>query len=388
MTKLEKRLILLNSIFNFGATLVSMFITVYLYIYANSIPLMCLYIIFRIGCFPIFFIIGNKLSKKYPFTLTYGLGLSLITIALTITLLGGSLFESNPYYILLVATIIGSGEGFYYFSQNTSNQIISSVETRNRFLSFNGVFSNMTSLMSPVVATFILSNSMDELSGYKKILMIIIVVFVIVILISMSMNKRSEDKNSDLRKSFDLKDKVWKDHTIAVIFYGFRNALELNTISILIYNASTNSNVYSRLQLLFSFLTIICYYMIGKTLNRKNISFTFKTGVFFKIIGLYFLIFMPNTVGAIVYGVTNCLAVVLYDNTYNFLSANIIGRYKDEMTSRVVAREVYLSYARVVSMAFIILCYKIFPSSLYIQISAIIISLSPIVVEKTLIKYK
>lgn len=388
MTNLEKRLILLNSIFNFGATLVSMFITVYLYIYANSIPLMSLYIIFRIGCFPIFFILGNKISKKHSFTTTYAMGLSLITIALVITLFGGALFERNPYYILLVATIIGSGEGFYYFSANTSNQIISSIETRSKFLSFNGLFSNITSLLTPIFASFVLTNSKDEMSGYHNILYVIICVFIVVIGISLSMNKKSEDKDSSLKKAFDLKDKVWKDHTIAVIFYGFRNALELNTISILIYNAATNSNVYSKLQILFSFLTIISYYAIGKMLSRNNISPTFKTGVALKIIGLYFLIFMPTTTGAIIYGVSNALATVFYDNSYNFLSANIIGRYKDEMTARVVARETYLSFGRIVSMAFIILCFKILPETIYLQTAAIIISLSPIVVERTLIKYK
>ena len=115
MNPLEKKTVMLNTVFNFGATLVSQFISVYLYIYTGSLPLMCLYIIVRIGLFPIFFMLGNHLSKRHSFTLTYTLGLVFITLGLVFSLLAGPLFEANPFYVLIVAAIIGSGEGFYYF---------------------------------------------------------------------------------------------------------------------------------------------------------------------------------------------------------------------------------------------------------------------------------
>lgn len=378
----------MNSIFCFGSSLVSMFITVYLYIYADSIPLMSLYIIVRIGLFPVFFILGNQLVKKYPFSLTYFLGLSMISIALVITLFGTSLFESNPYYVLLVAAIMGSGEGFFYFSQNTCNQIVSSAESRARFLSYNGFLNNTFSLMSPVVASIILARTVDELSGYRIILVIIIVVFIVVLLMSLKMNIRSKDTDISLKKAFDNKDKMWRDHNLAVIFYGFRNALELNTISILVYNAAGNGGAYSKLQVLFSFILIISYRVIGRMLSRDNITKTFKTGVVLKILCLLVLIVMPNTTGAIIYGISNALASVYYDNSYNYLSANIICRYEGEMTARVVVRETYLSLSRCLAMGFIILCFKVLPSNIYLQVATVIISLSPIMVEKILIAYK
>lgn len=379
---------MLNTIYNFGASLVSMFITVYLYIYADSIPLMSLYIIVRIGCFPVFFILGNRLVKKYPFSLTYALGLSLITIALTFTLFSGDLLGNNPLYILLVAAIIGSGEGFYYFSQNTCNQIVSDVSTRAQFLACNGIFCNISSLLAPVFATFILSVYEDEMSGYRMMLMVIVAIFIIVIIMAFTINIRSKDEDIPLSVSFDIKDKMWNDHNKAVVYYGFRNALELNTISILVYNAAGSGGTYSRLQILFSFMTIIAFRVVGRLLNRDRIEMTFKTGVVLKILCLVILIVMPNTVGAIIYGVSNALAMVFYDNSYNFLSANIIGRYQNEMTARVVVRETYLSVARCLAMGFIILCYRYLPGNLYLQVSTLIISLAPIMVEKILIKYK
>ena len=388
VSNLEKRTIALNTVFNFGSVLVANFISVYLYVYTKSIPMMSLYIIVRIGLFPLFFALGYHLSKKYAFTLTYILGLSLITLALVYALLAGPLFEVNPYYVLIAAAIVGSGEGFYYFSANTCNQIVSKTETRTEFFSYNGIFNNITSLLAPVYATFMLSISLDEMTGYKRILMTIIVVFIIVIGFAFKINKRSEDKGSSLLKALSLKDKTWRDHNIAVFIYGLRNALELNTINLLIYNASKNGTTYSKLNVVFSIITIVTFRVLIKLVNRENMDKAFKIGVLIKIVSTLLLIFVPNMIGAIAYGVLNALATVFYDNSYNVLSANIIGLYRNEMTSRVVARETYLSLGRCLAMAFIILCYILLPEDMYLQVSVLLLAFTPIFVERILIRYK
>ena len=388
MSSLEKRTIVLNTIFAFGSALVSNFVSIYLFIYTKSIPLMCLYIICRIGMFPIFFILGSKLLKKYPFTLTYTIGLVLITVALVYALTGGPLFEKNPYYVLIAAGIIGCGEGFYYLSANTCNQIVSTVETRSKFFAFNGMFTNMTTLLSPIYASFILSLDVDEMVGYRRMLVTIIFVFIFVICVALSMNKHSEDKDSHIHTVMITNDRQWRDHNKAVVFYGLRNALELNTISLLVYKAAGSGGVYSRLNILFTFITIFSYRIINKFLTKDRIDRTFKIGVVLKTLGTYSLIFIPNLFGAIVFGVTNALATVFYDNSYNYLSATIIGRYPSEMTARVVVRETYLSASRCLSMLFIIICYKVLPESIYLQVSCFILALATIPVERILLKYK
>ena len=351
--------------------------------------MMCLYIICRIGMFPIFFMLGSKIVKKHPFTLTYTIGLMLITVALIYALTGGPLFEKNPYYVLIAATIIGMGEGFYYLSANTCNQIVSTVESRSTFLSFNGVFTNITSLLAPIYASFILSLNADELIGYRKMLVTIIFVFVFVICVALSMNKRSEDKDAHLSKALSLKDdEQWKDHNLAVFFFGLRDGLGLNTISLLLYNAAGNGGIYSRLNILFSFITIVTYRVIKRFLVRDKIDRTFKIGVVLKTLGTYVLIFVPNIPGAIIYGICNAFATVLYDNSYNYLSASIIGRYPQEMTARVVAKETYLSISRCTSMLIVLMCYKLLPANIYLQVAVFILTLSTIPVERILLKYK
>ncbi len=390
MSLLEKKTILLNAIFQFGSALVSLFISVYLYVYTNSIPLMCLYIVFRIGMFPFFFIFGYKLSKKFPFTMTYSIGLMLITTALMLTLIIGGGFGKYPYLVLLVATIIGIGEGFYYFSANTCNQIVSTNESRNQFLSFNGIFCNITSLLAPVYATFVLAKAETEIAGYRKILVSIILIFVLVIFVALSMNKRSEDTKDNLKEAFivSFKEKRARDHSLAVFFYGLLNALSLNLISILVYDAAGSGDTYSKLQVLFSFITIISFYVVRRFMSRDKIAKTFTFGVVLRMMGFFVLVFVPNIVGAIAFGVCNYLSNVFYDNCYSYLSANIIGCYKDMMTAMVVVRETVLSVARCLAMLFVIGCYFVLPEGIYLQTAVITLSFSAIIVEKILLKYK
>lgn len=350
---------------------------------------MCIYIVVRIGMFPIFFMLGSKIVKKYPFTLTYTIGLTLITVALIYALTGGPLFESNPYYVLIAAAIIGTGEGFYYLSANTCNQIVSTVETRSTFLSYNGMFTNITTLLAPVYASFLLSLNADEMIGYRRMLVTIIIVFIVVIGVALTMNKRSEDKDSHIHTALSLQgDQQWKDHNLAVMLYGLRDGLGLNTISLLLYKAAGNGGIYSKLNILFSFITIITYRVIKRFLVKDKIDKTFKLGVVLKILGTYALIFIPNIPGAIIYGVTNAFAAVLYDNSYNYLSATIIGRYPQEMTARVVARETYLSISRCSSMMFVVICFRMLPESIYLQVAVFILTLTTIPVERILLKYK
>lgn len=389
MSKIEKYTILLNSIFSFGSSLVSSFISVYLFIYTKSIPMMCLYVIVRIGLFPMFFVFGNKFSKKYSFTLTYILGLLLITCGLLYALLGAKLFEYNPYYVLVAAAIIGAGEGFYYFSANSCNQIVTSIQTRATFLAYNGAIGNVVSIFSPIFASLLLSLFKEEITAYKAMLIVIVLVFIFVIFVAFKINLRVKDTNVSIRKVLSVSnDKQWRDHQLGVFYYGLRDGLGLNTIGLLVYQAAGNGGLYSKLQVLFSICAVVAYFISKKMLNKKRINRTFFIGTLLKMAGTYALIFFENVSGAVFYGIVNALASASYDNSFNYLSANIIGRYPNEMTERIVAKEIVLSFSRIFSMCVVLIAYKLLSEDLYLKVSASILCLSSLLTVGILTRNK
>lgn len=388
MNILEKRTTILNGIFTVGNTLASLFLNVYLYTYTNSLVIMCIYTIIRISLFPLFFILGSKIVKKHYFSYTFAIGLVFITASLVYALLGSPLFEKNAYCVLFAAVLTGIGEGFYWLSSNTCNVVVSTLESRAKFMSITGAVNSIGNLLAPFLANFIVNHSVNDIKAYKTILTIIIILYILVFFVSLTINIKSNDKGFDLANSFNLKDKVWRDHSIAVILYGLRNSLTLALTNILVFNAAGSGGTYSKLQSLFAVITIVSYFLLAKALDKNHIDKTFMFGVFIAMSSTIVLVLFENVYGAIFFGVANALSCVFYENSYSYLSANIISRYKNEVTARVVARETYLSFSRCLGMGIIVLFYYLLPENLYLKVSVILLSLSSILVYKILIKYK
>lgn len=386
MSKLEKRDILLNSIFNLSSTLSSLFLNVYLFVYAKSLPLMCIYTIIRIGLFPLFFIFSYKIAKRHSYSLIFVMGLILIGSSLLYALNATPLFEISPYYILIGASLTGMGEGFYWFASQACTQLVSTDDSRAKFLSYNGLFNYVGALIAPVLANIIITNSSNDMSAYRIILIIIFVQYVLVSLISLGINIKTEKKNVSLKESFSLKDPMWRDHNTAIVIHGLRNSLSLVLTSLLVYNAVGNGSAYSRLQSIFAFITIISFVFLSRILKRY-IKTTFKYGVMIAILSTSILVLFDNIYVAIFFGISNALSVCFYDTSYSYSSAKIISHYMDDIDGRVVSREVCLSFGRCLGMAIIVLFYYILPEDIYLKVSVILLSSTSIFVYKFFIKY-
>lgn len=388
MTSLEKRTVVLNAVFNLSSTFSSLFLNVYLFVYAKSLPLMCIYTIIRIALFPAFFILGSKIVKKHSYTLTFTIGLVLIASSLLYALYATDLFEINPKYILIAAVLTGIGEGLYWFSSNACNQVVSNIETRATFLAFTGLFNNIGSLAAPSIASLIINNSNTDLEAYRIILIIVFVLYIIVSLISLSIKVKSENKQSSLKESFNFKDSLWRDHCIGVVIYGLRNSLSLVVTGLLVYEAVQNGSTYSILQTIFAVVTVVLFFLMTKLYDKRFIRPVFAIGVIATISSLVVLVLFNNIYGAIYFGLANAVYLCFYETSYSYFSANIISNYMDDMVERVVARETCLSFGRCLGMGFIVLCYYIFPSDLYLKVSVITLAFTTILVYKIFVKYR
>lgn len=388
MNKLEKRVVIINAVFNLSSTFSSLFLNVYLFVYAKSLPLMCIYTIIRIGLFPLFFILGSKIVKKRSYSLTYSVGLVLIASSLLYALLATRLFDINPAYILIAAVLTGIGEGLYWFSSNSCNQIVSNIESRAKFLAYTGLFNNIASLAAPLIANIIINNSVTDMDAYRAILVIIFVLYIVVSIISLSLKFSSNSEPVSLKESFSFKDNMWRDHLIAVLIYGLRNSLTLVLTGLLVYNAVGSGGLYASLQSLFAALTIVMFYILSRSFMRQFMKLSFKVGVIISILSMSILVLFDNMFGAIFFGISNALCSCTYDNAYNYYSANIISNYRNDMVERVVARETFLSIGRCLGMGIIVLFFYLFPENLYLKISVISLSITAVFVYLLLVQYK
>lgn len=388
MTGTEKKTVLLNSLFNFGGVLVSLFISVFLYVYTNSIPIMCLQVICRISVFPLFFSLAYKVSLKHRLGLTYSTGLVLIILSLVFTLAIGERFAVYPFLVIVQAMIYGMGEGFFWYSANTSNQIVPTRESRNVFLSYNGVFSNIAGIAAPVFSTAVLSVSRTEIQGYRLILLCITVVYIFVSFVAFSINKRTEDTEDCLKETFKLgfTDKRIRTLYLSYLVYGLVNGMSLGLINLMIYRAAGSGNTYSRLQILFSLISVSGFYFIRYLFAWGRLKSTFKAGAALRVAAVLILVIMQNITGAVIHGVLFAASNVFFDNCVSFISGFVLDDYPRQKSALVVTRETMLSCGRILSMTFMLLFYMVLPGDMYLTVTPVLLSLAAIAAERMLIR--
>jgi Major Facilitator Superfamily. len=208
-----------------------------------------------------------------------------MSLSLMFALVGGKLFEINNLYVLIVAAISGMGEGFYWYSSNTLSQIVSIPETRAKFLSINGIFTNISSLLAPLLANLIIDFCPNDDMAYRYILGLVIVLYIFVIFVAQKLRLINEDKNISVLKTLSLKvDSVWAKHQLAVFLYGLKESLTLTLTGILVFNAVGSGGLYSKLQGVFAFITIVSFRLLSRVLDKSKINKTFNIGTFITIV--------------------------------------------------------------------------------------------------------
>jgi MFS family permease len=361
----------------------SVFMNVYLYIYTGSLVMMALYTAIRIAMFPPFFTLAGKIANKYRFSHTLSIGLCFLTIQLATVLFFNESFIESPWLIYVVALIYGIGEGFFWCSVGSLNQLVSNEESRSSFLSTMGVFNNITSIIAPILSAFIIASSGNDTEGYLTIFKVVLVVYIVLIVVAFQVKVKAKAQDFHMLSCMklskkNLREKKWRMNSISTIFYGFNNSLSLMLSGLLIYNATGGSgSVYSSLLSVFALLTILAYIYCGKKMKKEKIVKYYSISSFFVASSTIILVIIPNIFGALYQGICNALASPFYNNAYMLIGMDAIGEYeKDEnITGRVIARETYLSIGRCTGMGMIALASKVLPEDMYLSVSVFVLSL-------------
>lgn len=374
----EKKTLFLNGVFAFANGLVSLFVSVYLFVYTSSFIVMSVYTIFEAIGIMLGSLLAIKIFVSKKFTIPYASGLALMTGALIFDLCAGSLFTKNNYYVLIPGFIWGFGEGFFYYAYNACNQVVTTPQSRPLFLQFGGIINNICVLLSPLLSNFIITNSKTDIIGYRNILYVITFMHLVVISVSLTINEGSQDKGVSFSKLLNLKDEMWADEFKAVFAYGLMNSVYLTLTNLLVFDAAGNGGLYSKVQIFFSLCAIIAYRFLAKALKKENISKSFVFGYLLKISALLILVYVRNVYAAIYYGVVNAISNVYYDSSYSFISSLIVSKYEGEIVPRVAIREIPLGLGRTLGMILVVACYFIIPKY-YLIVPSTILSLTPII---------
>ena len=383
MTKNEKLIIACTVLYTLASGMSAVFMNVFLYTYTGSLSVMALYTCIRIGLFPICFTICGKVAYKVSYGVTMSTGLIFLFLQCFFVLNYNHLIENNHNWVYFVALLYGLGEGCYYLSVNTLNQLVTTPQTRNKFLGVSGILSNISNVIAPLLATFIIDMSLNDMEGYLNIFKIVLVVFGFISVLGLLIREKGNPIPFSVRKSLTFQnDPQWKYVLCTYFIYGFHNSLILALAGLLVYNATNGSgSLYGKLLAVFSLLTILSYSFVSKRMIRTNRMKYYTWGAIFLSSATIVLVICPNIYGALYYGIVNAIATPFYGNAFNIITMNALNDYadKENLAGRVIAKETYLSVARCIGMLFIVACNYFLPENMYLYVSVILLSLSPIV---------
>lgn len=383
-------MVIVTSLYTFANAMSSVFMNVYLYAYTGSLVVMSIYTIFRIGLYPLMFTLAGKIArfKSYSFTLMVGLvGL----MGMLLYVLGvNAQFETNPNLVYVVAILLGLSEGFFWLSVNTLNQVVSTVHTRVQFISSVGIFNNVSNLIAPLVASFIINLGPTDLDGYINIFKWVFAFYAVIVVVAFQIKTDKAGSFQLLKVLWSKSDKQWRYCQISTFMYGIRDSLVLTLAGILVYDATGGSgSAYGQLLAVFALVSIVSYRIVAKKMIRSNRMKFYRNGAFLIASSTIILVLFPNIYGAIYYGLVNAISTPMYANPYQIIVMNAIQDYSadENVVGRVIAKETSLSIGRCFGMVCIVVCYLVLPSNYYLLISVIFTSSFPVILYYYAKKY-
>lgn len=379
----EYKMTAINCIYNLCSVMASVFMSVYLYIYTGSLVMMALYTAIRIAMFPPFFILAGKIAQRYRFSHTLSIGLCFLAVQLGTVLFFNSRFGEAPWLIYIVALIYGTGEGFFWCSVTSLNQLVSKPESRAAFLSIMGICNNITSIIAPVLSGVIIALSGSDTDGYLTIFKVVLAVYVVLIVVAFQVKAKARPQDFHFWACMHLsrrneREVRWRVNSISTILYGFCNSLSLMLSGLLIYNATGGSgSIYSGLLSVFALLTIGAYFYCSRKMVKEKVVHYYSISSFWVASSTIVLALVPNLFGALYQGISNALSSAFYQNAYTLVGMDAIGAYEQDenITGRVIARETFQSIGRCTGMGMIAIASLILPADVYLPVSVVILSL-------------
>ncbi len=379
----EILLLVITSIFTLANGMATVFMNVYLYSFTESLVGMATFTIFRIGMFPVMFILNGKIFKKSKLGYPLAAGLSMMTLSYVLLLNKQDAIAANPMLIYVIATIFGSGEGSYYFTVNNLTQLATKKETRGIYISVSGTLAALANIIAPFVSSLLISYSLTDVDGYFTIFRIVIVLYITISIVALNLQTKAAAMPFTLMDKFLLKvDKQWNYLVFGIVFNSLRDCVTLCLTGLLVYRATSGSgSLYSQLLTLFAVLSIIAYTIAGKVVKRNNRMFYYSAGALLLSSSTLVLALVPNIYGALYFGLVNAFAAPFYSNPYTIILMNALQDYQQthNLVGFVIAKECLISLSRVIGMGTVLLFACFLDQDTAVVVTTVLTSLCPII---------
>jgi YQGE family putative transporter len=305
------------------------------------------------------FVLAGWLSKKYSRKLTLILGgLFQLLFYLTIYLLK----EQAINHIGLLATLYGTGSGFYWLAVNVLSVDHTTARNRDWFNGVNGMCNSLSQMIGPFVAGWIVTWLPDN-SGYSIIFFSSFLIFCCSMIFTFFLPAYPVENTfhwSALRSIYQQIE--WRHLTYAFSTNAFRNGVISFAINVWVFMETKNEGMLGNFSFLTTLMSLLMFYWIGKFgRDQYRWRYMYIGNILFSFALFILLLFKVSWLTLLLYGMISALCNPLFDVPFHTLALNTISYFDQAGKLRielVVARELALSVGRISSVAGLYLIYS------------------------------
>lgn len=352
LSKEAKVSIAIHGLYQLGASMAGVFLSLYLWRLTEDIFVNGMYNIILYFVSPIVFMLGGWIAKTKDRLLVYRLGIVFTVLFYMLVLIAR---EKVVEYMPVFAVLNGIANSFYWLGYLTLMYDVSTNRNRIRYLGMNSVFFNLAGLAGPALAGFLISLS-QGLNGYVVVFGIAFVMFFLTALGSFRLKSKSS-----LHRKYYLhlvpkimkKDIRWLKSLCGWLVIGLLQGTMLFLPNILLYNELKQESLVGYTGVFLTGLVIASSYVLTRIGNEHSarkymaaaaLGFTFGS----------LLLFMHTSVWTVLvflalYSIFN----PVQGNTYSAYTYRIIGNLplKDNVrVETIILRETFLNTGRICSI--------------------------------------
>lgn len=374
LTKDLKILLLMGGLYALSIALSNTFVNVFLWKQSGNFRDLGLYNLAIILLQLITFTLAGRWAKKIDRVIVLRIGVAFLTLFYLSVLLIGN---NASTFLLLLGSILGIGNGFYWLGYNVLTFEVTEPETRDFFNGFQGLLGSVGGMIGPMIAGYIIS-SLTKSTGYMIVFGISLGMFLLAVVLSFFLKRRGAEGKYYFKRILQERknDSNWRMITNAHFFQGLREGVFAFIITVFVYIATDSELALGKFGLINSGFSLLAYYVVSRMIKAHNRNKSILFGGVLLFLSIFIIVFDLSYIKLLIYAGIIAVAYPLILVPYTSITFDVIGRGWNAREMRIeyiAVRELFLNIGRLFSVVMFIIGVSLFNPKTIIPILLIIL---------------
>lgn len=348
----SRTLIAVHGLYAAAAALSGTFIPIYLWKAKESFASIGWFCMSQYVVSGLLFWLAGKWVKEHNKMIALRLGIALSgCFYFTVLMIGPSAYR----WVVPIGILDGIALGLFWLSYNIVYFEVTGPDNRDRYNGIAGLLGSAAGIVAPWLSGLIITSNKDEL-GYRIIFTASLVVLAVAVACSFGLRNRASGGRYDwthAAKQLRQRGNPWRRFALAIMTQGVRDGVFMFLVGLTVYMATRNEQKLGNYALITSFVALVSFWLIGRTMRTNRRSGAMLAGVLLLSAVIVPLFWGIHYSMLLVFGIGTSLFIPLYMIPMTSTVFDLIGRTEQSVRQReefIVLRELALTLGRAIGM--------------------------------------